>query len=224
MVEPGICNRCRRIVGRVRQGDLFEGRGVTEAIALPDADLRIIRGFLPVADADSAFAELRASTPWQRERAMMYGREVAAPRLTAWYGDSEARYPYSGVWHEPVPWTPTLTGLRHLVEAEGGHGFNSVLLNLYRDGNDSVSWHSDDEPELGRRPVIASLSLGAARVFQLKHRYRDDLGRVDIELTHGTLLWMAGDCQSHWKHQLPKRRGRHGPGPRINLTFRRILG
>jgi alkylated DNA repair dioxygenase AlkB len=153
---------------------------------------------------------------------MMFGREVTAPRLTAWFGDPHASYVYSGVRHDPVPWTPTLADLRARVERATEHAFNSVLLNFYRDGEDSVSWHSDDEPELGAQPVIASLSLGATRVFQLKHKRRADLARVDIELSHGSLLLMSGNCQSHWKHQIPKRRGRTRPGPRINLTFRRV--
>ena len=153
----------------------------------------------------------------------MYGREVASPRLTAWFGDPRAAYAYSGVEHEPIAWTPTLADLRSRVEHAADVSFNSVLLNLYRDGMDSVAWHSDDEPELGRRPVIASLSLGAARVFQLKHKHRPDVDRVDIDLPHGSLLTMAGDCQRCWKHQIPKRRGADRPGPRINLTFRRVL-
>lgn len=209
---------------RVRQGDLFPGRGETEIFALPDAELQLVRGFLSVADSDRIFAELREGTPWEQERATMYGREVAIPRRTAWYGDPHASYVYSGVRHDPMPWTPTLRELRERIEEDTGRAFNSVLLNFYRDGEDSVSWHSDDERELGPRPVIASLSLGATRVFQLKHKRRADLERIDIELTHGSLLMMSGDCQRHWKHQIPKRRGRNRPGPRINLTFRLVVG
>ena len=143
--------------------------------------------------------------------------------MTAWYGDADASYVYSGVRHDPIDWTASLTELRGHVEDEVGHQFNSVLLNLYRGGEDGVSWHSDDEPELGERPVIASVSLGAVRGFQLKHKSSADLDRVDIELPHGSLLLMAGDCQRHWKHQIPKRRGRNRPGPRINLTFRWVV-
>jgi alkylated DNA repair dioxygenase AlkB len=153
----------------------------------------------------------------------MYGKRIAVPRLTAWFGDAETNYTYSGLTMVPEPWTPELLELKSRLEPRArGTTFNSVLLNLYRDGNDSVAWHSDDEPELGRNPVIASLSLGQARSFRLKHDHDDSIPPVQIELTHGSLLVMSGALQHHWKHQLPKRRSVN-LGPRINLTFRQIL-
>lgn len=203
----------------MKQGALFpepDGRDAIHEFDLPDAEVRLDRTFLTVVEADRMFEQLREDTDWEQERTVMYGREVRAPRLTAWYGD--ASYKYSGVTHDPRPWTRLLQELRERVEAAADRSFNSVLLNFYRDGNDSVAWHCDDEPELGRAPVIASLSLGAERVFQLKHKSRSDLPRVDIMLPHGSLLIMAGVCQSHWKHQLPKRKGLRAG--RINLTFR----
>lgn len=150
----------------------------------------------------------------------MYGRELLSPRLTAWYGDPGGEYSYSGVSHTPLAWTAPLLRLKHQVELATEAKFNSALLNLYRDGNDSVAWHSDDERELGPRPQIASLSLGAQRTFSLKHKARRDLPRVDLELTHGSLLWMGGTCQQHWLHQIPKRK--RVTEPRINVTFRWI--
>jgi alkylated DNA repair dioxygenase AlkB len=142
---------------------------------------------------------------------------VPIPRLTAWHG--EAGYVYSGIAMQPAAWTPALLEIKRCAEHHAGQGFNSVLLNLYRDGRDSVSWHADNEPGLGRDPVIASLSLGATRRFQLKHR-RNGL-RVAIDLEHGSCLVMAGATQHHWLHQLPKTA--RPVGPRVNLTFRRMM-
>lgn len=206
----------------MRQGDLFFEGDEVEVFDLPDADVCLRRHFLDVAEADRFFAALRDETAWEQETAVLYGREVSAPRLTAWHGDHGASYVYSGVRHDPLPWTSMLSEVRRRITDATGHAFNSVLLNYYRDGHDSVSWHADDEPELGHAPRIASLSLGAPRVFQMKHKDRADIPHVDIELEHGSLLVMAGDCQRSWKHQLPKRKGRDAPGPRINLTFRSV--
>ena len=113
---------------------------------------------------------LKQEVDWKSERITLFGRAVALPRKTAWFGDPGMRYTYSGISVEPVPWTPTLLGIRARVEEASGSTFNSVLLNLYRDGRDSVSWHSDDEPELGEDPVIGSVSFGSERPFQLRHK------------------------------------------------------
>ena len=164
--------------------------------------------------ADRLFAALQATIPWRQEIATLMGRRIPIPRLTAWHG--AAGYVYSGIRMTPAPWTPPLLELKAVAEDLAGQAFNSVLLNLYRDGRDSVSWHADNEPGLGRDPVIASLSLGAERRFQLKHRRRPE--RLAIDLPHGSCLIMAGATQHHWLHQLPKT-GR-AVGPRINLTFR----
>jgi alkylated DNA repair dioxygenase AlkB len=142
------------------------------------------------------------------------------PRLTAWYGDPGARYHYSGIVNEPRPWTSFLNTLRERVQTCTGHAFNSVLLNLYRSGADSLSWHQDNEPELGERPVIASLSVGQVRVFQLRHTWRREVDRLDIALAHGSLLLMQGGTQAQWQHRLPKTK--RPVGARINLTFRHI--
>jgi alkylated DNA repair dioxygenase AlkB len=165
--------------------------------------------------ADGLFAELKIQTPWRQEQS----RLGFFPRLTAWYADSGLTYSYSGVTHHGLPWTPTLTAIRRAVEAAAGAPFNSLLLNRYRDGNDSIGYHADDEPELGVNPVIASLSLGAVRRFVLKHGKSGE--KLAFELAHGSLLIMAGACQHHWRHAVPKTKT--VVGERINLTFRNII-
>ncbi len=151
----------------------------------------------------------------------LFGREHLTPRLCAWYGDPGVRYAYSGQALEPLPWPPALARLRARLQNALGCPFNSVLCNLYRDGTDSMGWHSDDEASLGPRPVIASLSLGAARRFALRHRTRA-YRSVALALGHGDLLIMAGDTQHHWQHAVPKTR--RPIAPRINLTFRTVRG
>jgi alkylated DNA repair dioxygenase AlkB len=171
---------------------------------------------LAEAEADRLFADLRDHIDWRQEVATVMGRRLPIPRLTAWHG--AAGYVYSGIRMQPAPWTPALLELKALAETLAGEPFDSVLLNLYRTGRDSVSWHADNEPGLGQNPVIASLSLGAVRRFQLKHRRSGE--RVAIDLPHGSCLIMAGATQHHWLHQLPKTA--QAVGPRINLTFRQM--
>ena len=171
--------------------------------------------------SDALFEELAASLAWRQEPIVLFGKKMLQPRLLAWYGDPEAVYRYSGVRHEPLPWAPPLAGLRRRVEAITGARFNSVLANFYRDHRDSMGLHADDEPELGPRPVIASLSLGEERVFRLKHRHRKDIKPVRLPLRDGSLLVMAGDTQANWKHGIPKQA--RPCGPRINLTFRQVF-
>lgn len=149
----------------------------------------------------------------------MFGREVDSPRLSAWIGDAGAVYRYSGADFTPCPWNHALSVLRVRLQEELGVPFNSVLANLYRDGRDAMGWHSDDEPELGPRPVIASVSLGGVRRFALKHR-RDAALKGVLELPHGSLLVMSGDTQRLYRHALP--RTSRVVAPRINLTFRQV--
>jgi alkylated DNA repair dioxygenase AlkB len=179
-----------------------------------DGEAFLVEHAIAEPDADRLLDDLSASIAWRQETATIMGRRMPIPRLTAWHG--EAGYVYSGIAMAPAAWTPPLLELKRCAEAHAGQAFNSVLLNLYRDGRDSVSWHADNEPGLGRNPVIASISLGATRRFQLKHRSSGE--RVAIDLTHGSCLIMAGATQHHWVHQVPKT-GRT-VGPRINLTFR----
>jgi alkylated DNA repair dioxygenase AlkB len=174
--------------------------------------------FLEPPAADHAFHTLLGDTPWTQEFLQMYGRRIPFPRLTAWYGDRGASYTYSGIKNEPLVWTPVLRDLRELLARRTGVRFNSVLLNLYRHGEDSLSWHADDEPELGPEPVIASLSLGADRQFQLKHRVDGEIRSILLE--SGSLLLMSGATQRSWLHRVPKERNVRQT--RINLTFRVI--
>ena len=139
------------------------------------------------------------------------------PRLTAWYGD--AAYTYSGVRHEPRNWVSILNALRDLVQNKTNKPFNSVLLNHYRSGSDSMSWHSDNEPELGLNPTIASLSFGGTRRFRFRNT-SDKKQTLSINLSDASLLVMAGPLQHNWQHTLPKTK--KIVAPRINLTFRNI--
>lgn len=187
---------------------------------MPDARVFLDPGFLDRPRADRFLERLREGVEWEQHAVKLFGREVPCPRLSAWYGDAHATYRYSGFRHAPRPWTPDLQELRSAVEAASGAAFNSVLLNLYRDGADAMGWHADDEPELGPEPVIASVSLGAARRLRFRHRTRRDL-KTEVLLTHGSLLVMAGATQQHWQHAIP--RSRTVSEPRINLTFRLIV-
>lgn len=166
------------------------------------------------------FDWLERSLAWREESIQLFGRRYRQPRLLAWYGDAGASYRYSGVVHEPLPWLPELERLRRRVERLTGARFNSMLANLYRHERDSMGLHADDEPELGPRPVIASLSFGQTRTLRLRHRQRGDLKPVRLPLTSGSLLVMRGDTQRYWKHEVPKERS--PCGPRVNLTFRRV--
>lgn len=197
--------------------------GAWQTLPLPGAELAIIEDWLAPSEADALLARLLETIPWENHRIRLFGREVASPRLSCWIGDPGAHYVYSGTRFEPRPWTDELADLRRRVEAACGASFNSVLANLYRGGNDAMGWHSDDEPELGARPVIASLSLGEARRFLFRPKRRDDRGvraPSELRLAHGSLLRMAGDTQALYQHALP--RMARVTAPRINLTFRRI--
>jgi len=186
---------------------------------LPSADVRLAR-FCSAAAAQTWFARLHAEIPWAQHRLKIFGRSVDSPRLSCWIGDAEAVYTYSRTRFEPRPWTPALRDLREAVNRFCGEVYNSVLCNLYRDGDDAMGWHSDSEPELGTEPVIASLSFGATRRFRLHHK-RNPALRSEIALESGSLLLMAGATQTNYRHDLP--RTARQIGPRINLTFRRIL-
>ena len=184
-----------------------------------DGELYLIKQFYRLPEADRLFATLQTGLAWQEESIFIFGRWVKVPRLMCWYGDADAYYRYSGVNHQPLPWNAVLQSVRAQVEQQCGCTFNSVLANLYRDGQDSMGCHADDEKELGLNPVIASLSLGDERLFKLHHKKRKET--VDIMLGHGDLLVMAGALQHHWLHSVPKTKKLKTP--RINLTFRRIL-
>lgn len=188
-------------------------------LQLPNAELELLAPWLDPLTADLWFRQLLEQTPWQQPQVQLYGRQFPVPRLVAWYGDAEASYRYSGLTHQPLPWTPLLAHIRARVVETVGQALNGVLLNYYRDGDDSMGWHSDDEAELGSNPLIASLTLGATRRFDLR---RKGQGRIDhsLWLEHGSLLVMRGPTQHHWQHQVAKTRS--PCAPRLNLTFRLI--
>ena len=190
---------------------------MAETISLRDGGiLDYDAAFFPAEEADALFASLRREVVWQQE----VGRGRPFPRLTAWYADAGLCYRYSGVTHRGTGWSPQILAIKQRVEAAAGTPFNSLLLNLYRDARDSIGLHADDEPELGPNPVVASVSLGAVRQFVLKHKVTRE--KRTFQLAHGSLLIMAGTCQHHWLHGVPKTAV--PVGERINLTFRRING
>lgn len=189
-------------------------------IDLPDADILHYAALYSRSEADRLFHQLRREVDWRQEHISLYGQPRPVPRLTAWHGEPGTTYTYSGIRHEAALWLPVLLEIRERIERVSSATFNSVLLNLYRDGADSVAWHADDEPELGRNPVIGSVSFGASRTFQMKHQKHRGL-KQSIALDHGSFLLMQGATQHHWIHQVPKSRG--VSGERINLTFRRVL-
>lgn len=184
----------------------FDGSAVLHQVLDPSAAARY-------------FELLRSSIRWEQHEVRVFGRTVPQPRLTAWFGDAGEIYEYSGLKLKPTPWSPELDGLRSVVESVAGARFNSALANLYRDGSDGVAWHSDDEPSLGPEPVIGSVSLGASRRFDLRHRATGET--VSVTPPPGSVLVMSGQSQAKWKHQVPKTA--RTIGERLNITFRRIL-
>ena len=198
-------------------GDSRRGR----RLAMSDADVVFYDRWFSPKDGDRLFAAIDQLTQWQQDHITLYGKTLPLPRLTAWHGDAGKPYTYSGITMCPHPWTAPLLEIKHSIAAVCGIQFNSVLLNKYRTGKDSVAWHSDDEPELGPNPVIASVSLGATRRFVFRHRHSPEIIPISIDLTHGSLLMMQGTTQHAWQHQLPKTKKL--VEPRINLTFRLIL-
>lgn len=196
-----------------------EAAGCAREPLVADGQLRYWACAFDRQEADRLLLELRQGIEWQQEEILIFGRRTVVPRLVAWHGDPHASYTYSGTRHEPSAWTAPLLEIRARIEALTGAAFNSVLLNLYRDGRDGMGWHADDEAELGANPVIASVSLGATRRFRMRHRKRraETLG---LDLEHGSLLVMQGATQHHWLHAVPK--VTRPVGERINLTFRRV--
>ena len=187
---------------------------------MPDGEVAIYRNFFNKVESDQIFQELLSKIKWRQDKMKLYGKEFELPRLTAWYGDDGKSYTFSRIPMNPDAWTHTLLSVKSRIEEVTQAKFNSVLLNLYRSGKDGVSWHSDDEPELGKNPMIASVSFGETRRFQLRHKLDKSLDKVEITLTHGSLLIMKGSTQHFWQHQIPK--SAKSLRERINLTFRII--
>lgn len=181
-----------------------------------DGSAILCRDFLSTDAATALFAQLLAATTWEHRHIIMFGKQVAEPRLSSWHSVDARPYTYSGLTREAQAWTPTLQSLSDECERFAGSRFNSVLVNLYRDGRDAMGWHADNERENGRNPVIASVSLGAERRFDLRHR--ETKTTIRTALPHGSLLVMSGVTQHKWVHQVP--RTTRVNEPRINLTFR----
>lgn len=189
-----------------------------EVIPIADAQLSLYADAFSTDESDHYLDTLIRRTPWRHDDITIHGRTIPLPRLQAWYGEKDAVLRYSGMSVPPLVWTDDLLSIRNRVASVTGLNFNAVLLNYYRDGKDSVGWHSDDEREFGPHPIIASVSFGASREFVLKHSVKAHVKNVKCTLTHGSLLVMGDTVQNYWKHQLPKTR--RVTAPRINLTFR----
>lgn len=208
----------------MRQLDIFGSENETNFF--PKTGLNIIRNgeffyfpnFFSKAESDLFLQNLKENIDWKQESMNMYGKQANFPRLTAWYGDNDKPYSFSGITLAPKVWTRELLEIKNKIEPLSKVQFNSVLLNRYRSGNDSISWHTDAEKELGINPVIASVNFGATRKFQLRHIKTKE--KLEIELTHGSLLIMQGELQHYWQHQVPKTS--KVVNERINLTFRVI--
>lgn len=204
---------------QVEQGELFTNNPIPEN--LPNADIQYISDFFSKKKSDQMLKTLIQNIKWRQNTIQFYGKRSLVPRLEAWYGDVGKSYSYSGIQMNPTPWSEELLEIKQAIEKHTNSPFNSVLINYYRDGKDRVAWHSDDEKELGRNPVIGSISFGAERKFKLRHKeYQRNGCRVEMKLEHGSLLLMKGETQHHWVHEIP--RTALAIAPRINLTFRSI--
>ena len=191
-----------------------------QEIPIEDAEVLYDPAFLSVGESQELFQHLLEDIHWEQDEIMMFGKKVLQPRKHAWYGDEGLSYTYSGLEMKARAWTAPLQAIKDKIETAYSSSYNSVLLNLYRDGKDSMGWHSDDEKELGKDPVIASLSLGQIRRFHLKHKQKKEIETLRLDLDNGSLLIMAGSTQHFWKHQIS--RTAKEVQPRINLTFRLI--
>ena len=184
-----------------------------------DGSALLIPKFLLPGQTEPLFQQIMNETVWEKPEMVMFGKKYSQAGLSTWYTDTEIPYVYSGITRQPHQMTVALANILRLCEDATSASFNSVLVNLYRDGNDSVSWHADNEEINGSEPVIASVSLGATRRFDLRHKETGETVRVDLE--DGSLLVMSGLSQHCWVHQIAKTKAK--VGPRINLTFRRVV-
>jgi len=195
--------------------ELFtQGTSVSQAFDYPDLELMQLDNFISREESDAYYHVLLHTTPWRQYQMPMYDKVVTAPRMIAWYGKQEE------AGENALPWTPGLLELRRKVEVQTQLEFNAVLLNLYRDGNDSVAWHSDKEHKIGKNPNIASVTFGQTRPFRLRHKSDKTVPQIEVPLHHGTLLLMSGTTNTFWEHHIPK--SSRPMLPRINLTFRQV--
>jgi alkylated DNA repair dioxygenase AlkB len=196
--------------------ELFtSGRNGKTVFELPDTELILIDNFFTKEESDHYYEKLLHQTKWRGYEMEIFDKTVTAPRMIAWYEDKDN----PGADQNGPDWTYELLTIRSRVEKETQLDFNSLLLNLYRNGSDSVAWHSDKEHNSGKNPVIASVTFGETRMFRLRHKFRKDIAQVEIPLHHGSFLLMSGTTNSFWQHQVPKTAKK--VLPRINLTFRR---
>ncbi|CAM3878905.1 alpha-ketoglutarate-dependent dioxygenase AlkB [Flavobacterium cucumis] len=198
--------------------DLFPKEKII--IPLPDAVFEFYPNFFNKEEADMLFDKLINETPWQQDDITIFGKKIAQPRLTCLFGNEGKPYSYSGLTMQPHPWNPTLIFIKERIEQISNLHFTTVLANLYRNEKDSNGWHADNEKELGRNPIIASVSFGEERKFQLKHNINSN-AKMTLNLNHGSLLLMKEGSQVHYKHQIPK--ASQSKKARVNLTFRMIL-
>ena len=188
--------------------------------SIPDGKLSYDAGFYNKKEADKLYEMLMSELALRQNDIVIFGKEYKTPRLEGFYSKNGERYGYSGRRMESIPFSLVLKTICNKIESKTSQKFNSVLVNLYRDGQDSNGWHSDDENELGNNPFIASLSLGEARKIQFKHKSKGY--KIEEILTHGSLMLMSGSLQTFWKHQIPKTKKKKEA--RLNLTFRNIIG
>ncbi len=200
---------------------LLDATDRLERIPIADGEVYYLSKLELGCDDNEALDRLIADVPWRQESILVWGKMYLQPRLVAWYGDRGSDYTYSGITLTPLPWTGLLLDIKRRIETVTEASFNSVLLNYYRDNRDSMGFHSDDEPELGSRPVIASLSLGEERTLVMKHKLNKLAKPVRLKLASGSLLLMKGETQRYWNHGIAKES--RPCGPRINLTFRQII-
>jgi len=199
--------------------ELFPENETPWTLKLRDAELRYYPNFWTEEEATMLFQTLLQEIPWRQDPITIFGKTYPQPRLTSLHSIDRQPYSYSGIQMNPEPMSKTLAGLLDKIKTVEEHDFTSVLLNQYRNGMDSNGWHSDDEKELGKRPIIASVSFGEERYFHLKHKTHKE-ERLKIKLGHGSLLIMGAGMQEHWQHQIAKTK--RAIGARINLTFRKI--
>ena len=198
----------------------FESDKASSILPLLGGDATLFRSCLGFSDAQALFTYFHDNLAWQQASIQLFGKRQIIPRLQAWYGDANTAYRYSGLLMQPLAWDPIVLHIKHLCEQHCNTRFNSVLANLYRNGEDSMGMHADDEPELGNSPIIASFSLGQTRRFSFKNKQSKETYRID--LAQGDLLVMSGDTQKNWLHGMNKSRTQ--TGPRINLTYRFVHG
>lgn len=204
------------IFGSMESENSFPKTGLNK---IQDDEFIYLPNFFSKTESDFYLKALSEKVLWKQESMNMYGKNIAFPRLTAWYGNNEKPYFFSGITLSRIPWNEEIIAIKNKIEPESKVVFNSILLNKYRSGSDSISWHTDAEKELGKNPIIASAKVGETRKFQLRHSIIKE--KLEIELKYGSLLIMQGELQDFWQHQVPK--STKPLKKRINLTFRVIL-